>query len=754
MNNIFGGGGGDGSDPSLGGGDPTGGSDLGTMLSSIGQAFTGGGGGATGPVSSPVAAVNAVQQATDPTGTVAATNAITGGQAPQQTQNQSPQGPNQGGQSGNQDQFAPPNAVEALKKALQGLRQQQRQNPYGFPGGTGNAAAGQNSPMLNRAGRIPTDAVPDKPAEPDDPNAPSQYASNMEFMNDNTPPPSGIDPADAVRAGLRSNAPDTSGQFKMPGPANENAPSENFPAFLKNLREGGGAAAPPPEAPAQTAPSAPAMGGGGGGGILGGLAGLAPGSLGELIARMAGPAGVYFGNTTPAETGELTPGQVGMNYRPEDDPQAPTAQPKENIPIGGGEGNKLEAPTGSVTKAPKTGKPIKTVDPKTNKPVDPKTGAPLPTHKGPLPTKTGEYQPATGNARDKVWRPDTPTGMDQEAGPIMRDISGVSTGVPQQLGELAKMAMPLMMMALGGMGGGGGGRGRHFGRGFGGFGHPGGRGMWPYHHPNFGWGMHGFHPGGGWRPMHPVHFRQMGGGGGPMSYAGGGQGGMTGNPAVDAILQGIGGGGGGGGQGGGGGGQQGGGGGGGGGGGEGGGGISGGADDNFRNSGLGDNPLINTLVGQESGGGQNIVSRTDADSHGLTLAQGGNPDEISSGYFQIQNHGPRGTWQTYGRQAGIDLNKYPTPRSAPIDVQWKVASLIPIGQWGHDTQVRLRQRGFNYNPNTPLGQVAQANGGVNLATAPGTTPTGGTKTPNPGGNDITPPAIVGTQMGPESVAAQ
>jgi hypothetical protein len=731
MNNIFGGGGGDGSSD---GGDPTGGSDLGTMLSSIGQAFTGGGGGAN-PVSSPVAAVNAVQQATDPTGTVAATNAITGGQAPQQTQNQSPQGPNQGGQSGNQDQFAPPNAVEALKKALQGLRQQQRQNPYGFPGGTGNAAAGQNSPMLNRAGRIPTDAVPDKPAEPDDPNAPSQYASNMEFMNDNTPPPSGIDPADAVRAGLRSNAPDTSGQFKMPGPANENAPSENFPAFLKNLREGGGAAAPPPEAPAQTAPSAPAMGGGGGGGILGGLAGLAPGSLGELIARMAGPAGVYFGNTTPAETGELTPGQVGMNYRPEDDPQAPTAQPKENIPIGGGEGNKLEAPTGSVTKAPKTGKPIKTVDPKTNKPVDPKTGAPLPTHKGPLPTKTGEYQPATGNARDKVWRPDTPTGMDQEAGPIMRDISGVSTGVPQQLGELAKMAMPLMMMALGGMGGGGGGRGRHFGRGFGGFGHPGGRGMWPYHHPNFGWGMHGFHPGGGWRPMHPVHFRQMGGGGGPMSYAGGGQGGMTGNPAVDAILQGIGGGGGGG-QGGGGGGQQ--------GGGGGGGGGEGGWSAPQTQGPWSANPFLNTIVGAESSG-----RNSGAPGQGP-----GGDGGIARGYYNIQTP----TWGDFAKKVP-GASQYATADQASPEVQTQVAMTIPAHRFGDRTRAILHRQFGNFDERMTLGQLADQFGGADWAAnkpaPPGTTPTGGTKTPNPEGNPATvdtTPSL--TQMGPESVAAQ
>jgi len=703
----------------------TGGSDLGSMFSSIGQAFAGGG---ANPAATPTGTVDAIQQATDPTGSIGAQTAITGGtgggNAPTQSQTQNPQGPQGGGQGG-QDQFAPSSAVDQLKKALQGLRQQQRQNPYAFPGGPGNAAAGQNSPMLNRAGRIPTDQVPDKPAQPDDPNAPSQYASNMEFSNDNPPPPqppAGIDPADAVRAGLRSNAPDTSGQFKLPGAANENAPSENFPAYLKNLREGGGAAAP--EVPPQAAPSAPPtldLGQDAGGGGLGGLAalarimGLGPAGLGAAIAM----------KPTPAETGELPYGYGGSPDQPAR-PVTPTPTapqlPKSEV-LREGEGGP------ATTTAPVTGKKVETVDPKTKKPVDPKTGDPLPTKKGPLPTKTGHYEPATGDARDKTWHPDGVSRM-------MRDVSGVSTGVPQGLGEIARMAMPLLMMAMGGMGGGGRHGGRFGGRGFGGMGHPGGRGMWPYHHPNFGWGMHGFHPGGGRRPMHPVHFREMGGGGGPMSYAGGGGG--TGNPALDAILQGMGGG------------QQ------------GqqqqgnrgqsgfgqprGGGLSGGADDAFKNSGLGGNPLINTLVGQESGGGQNIVSRTDKDSRGLTLAQGGNPDEISSGYFQIQNH-PGGTWQTYGRQAGIDLAKYPTPRSAPIDVQWKVASLIPIGQWGPDTQERMRQAGFSYNPNTPLGQVAQANGGVKLATAPGTTPTGGVKGPNPQGNPAT------TQQGPEGLVA-
>ncbi|HEX7199351.1 MAG TPA: hypothetical protein VF213_07725 [Dongiaceae bacterium] len=137
-----------------------------------------------------------------------------------------------------------------------------------------------------------------------------------------------------------------------------------------------------------------------------------------------------------------------------------------------------------------------------------------------------------------------------------------------------------------------------------------------------------------------------------------------------------------------------------------------GADQSWKNSGLSSNPFLNTLVGQESGGGQNIVSRTDKDSRGLTLAQGGNPAEISQGYFQIQNH-PGGTWSTYARQAGVDLSKYPTPRSAPLDVQWQVASRIPIREWGPDTQVALQRRGFRYSPEMTLGQVAQANGGVN-----------------------------------------
>ena len=503
MSTIFGGGSGSSDtsstpnmdDASLGdaitGGDgsfgATGGSDLGTMLSSIGQAFAGG--GQTSVANSPAATVQAITQATDPTGSIGAQTAIAGGQgAPQQTQNQNPQGPTDNPSDTTQDQFAPTSAVDQLRKALTGLRQQQRQNPYSFPANSpqSNAAAGQNSPMLNRAASIPTDQTNQNP------NAPSQDASNMEFMNDNNaPPPSGIDPADAVRAGLRSNAPDTSGQFKVPPAGNENAASEDFPAYLKGLRGGGGGAPPVPPQTDSSAPPTLDLGAQADGGGLGGLAaiarmmGLGPAATGAAIAM----------NPTPAETGEA-PTNLPMQ-RPSgvQGPPDPADLPKSEV-LREGEGG------AATTTAPVTGKKVETVDPKTKKPVDPKTGDPLPTHTGPLPTHKGPQE--------------TSTGMDQEVGPIMRDVSGVSHGVPQGLGQIARMAMPLLMMAMSG-GFGGGRRGGHW-RGGGGF-HPGGRGMWPYHHPTFGWGMHGFHPGGGWRPMHPVHFRNMGptGDGGGMN---------------------------------------------------------------------------------------------------------------------------------------------------------------------------------------------------------------------------------------------
>jgi hypothetical protein len=311
-----------------------------------------------------------------------------------------------------------------------------------------------------------------------------------------------------------------------------------------------------------------------------------------------------------------------------------------------------------------------------------KRGPPLPT-RVPLPThKPGpdEEAPPTGAGA-------TPR--------ILQDISGASTGSPTALADLAQAArilLPLAGMLLAGGGRRGGVRfgrfhGGRFTHGVGGFrgggfhpgahGHPAWRGAWPYHHPMHGWDMHHHHPGGGWLPLNPAELGGMGGGGIPGGDTGVSNAGMNApnrqggrdpnNPPQEAG--------------------------------------DGQPDAVYQKSGYNQNPFIDALVKQESGGGQNIISRTDMDSQGRTLAQGGNPNEISQGYFQIQNH-PGGTWDTYARQAGVDLNKYPTPRSAPLAVQWQVAQRIPIGQWGAATKAILRQKFGQFDPNMPFGQVA------------------------------------------------
>ena len=305
----------------------------------------------------------------------------------------------------------------------------------------------------------------------------------------------------------------------------------------------------------------------------------------------------------------------------------------------------------TVQKQGEGAQPVATADLPTRVPHP---AAALPTHKpGASPAPAG---PATSN--------------------ILNDISGASTGSPTALADLAQAArviVPLLPM-LAGMFGGGGGR-RRFGRftggrfmhGFGhlhGGAHPHAPGAWPYHHPQFGWHFHRRPTGPGWQPLHPMDAQSM---------VGGGQDGQDPNaPDPNNPPQ-----------------EK----------------TTGQPDDAFQKSGFSSNPFVDALVKQESGGGQNIVSKTDKDSRGLTLAQGGNPNEISQGYFQIQNH-PGGTWDTYARQAGVDLNKYPTPRSAPLDVQWQVAQKIPIGQWGPATKAILRQKFGNFDPNMPFGQVA------------------------------------------------
>jgi hypothetical protein len=131
--------------------------------------------------------------------------------------------------------------------------------------------------------------------------------------------------------------------------------------------------------------------------------------------------------------------------------------------------------------------------------------------------------------------------------------------------------------------------------------------------------------------------------------------------------------------------------------------------------------FTSTLFGLESGG-QNIANTTATTSSGQ-----------AQGYFQITT----GTWNTYAGKAGVDLNQYPTPLSAPLNVQSQVASTIPLGQWAGSTLSGLQAAGYSVDPTATLGQNAANNND------PFFTSTGGsqTATPSTAGTDWLVPPI-------------
>ena len=641
------------------------------------------GGGSSG---SSGAAAGGGSAASDPASIPAPASAgggvtATGGQQSGTQPGETPQQGQPGGSAGDQP---PRSALDELRKLLQG-GPKPAAGATADPFKTGAGAGSQQPPWFKplESGPLPPRETPPAPASaglPQSAPAPGEQSSAT------TPPP--------AKAGVPpwfSPAPDE----PAAAPA---APAVPAAPGIEGL--------PPAGDPATLIPS-------GIGGFGRGI-GL-PGLIGNIL------------RSTPAETGALPQGvgsNVGLEYSPasgggmpapqnEPGEQAVGSQPAAPAapaatPIGGGAGNVQEAPTGTaVTKAPATGKPIKTVDPKTGQPVDPKTGDPLPTK---VPTKKPGASPAPATAAPPAA---TPPAGGAPPGSLMGDLLGGSAN-PSTLLQLASIALPLIMGAMGGGGGRGGGW-RHRGGGFGRFGgfrggmnamRGGGHGPLPAfrggnlpagHYPNRSGGFH-WHPGGwhdGWHG-HPNWGGQGGGGGTDPSQilsalTGQGGGGSSGGAGASGNYSGPGSGS-----------------------------TSSGASVT-GDGGAGGGDFLATLVGQESGGQNDIVSRTDKDDSGRTLAQGGNPDQISQGRYQIRPS----TWRRYAAQAGVDPNIL--PRNADPATQWKVASVIPIGQWGPDTIALLQRKFGNFDKHMPLGQVVAqfggtGGGGTRVAAAPAAAP--------------------------------
>ena len=94
----------------------------------------------------------------------------------------------------------------------------------------------------------------------------------------------------------------------------------------------------------------------------------------------------------------------------------------------------------------------------------------------------------------------------------------------------------------------------------------------------------------------------------------------------------------------------------------------------------------------------------------------------SSGQAQGNAQITTGTWADFAPKAGVDLKQYPTPDSAPRDVQIKVASVIPLNRWASSTVNAVLAKYPGIDTSQPLG-VIQSNaispsGG---STTPGTT---------------------------------
>ena len=114
---------------------------------------------------------------------------------------------------------------------------------------------------------------------------------------------------------------------------------------------------------------------------------------------------------------------------------------------------------------------------------------------------------------------------------------------------------------------------------------------------------------------------------------------------------------------------------------------------------LSSNPFMNSLVNIESGG-RNIFSTVDKDYPGQ-------PNSRSQGYIQADVP----TWQEFAPKAGVDVSRYPTPMSAPYDVQLQGASAIPFGRFGERTRNMLSSQFGSLDNSKTIGELASRFGG-------------------------------------------
>lgn len=98
----------------------------------------------------------------------------------------------------------------------------------------------------------------------------------------------------------------------------------------------------------------------------------------------------------------------------------------------------------------------------------------------------------------------------------------------------------------------------------------------------------------------------------------------------------------------------------------------------------------------------------------------------SSGQAQGTYQITTGTWAQFAPAAGISTVQYPTPNSAPLDVQTQVASAIPLNRWAPSTVAAVQSQYPGIDTSQTVGTLAQQTSGSAIASGPSTvTGTGG-----------------------------
>ncbi|HEX3520790.1 MAG TPA: hypothetical protein VHT52_01730 [Stellaceae bacterium] len=264
LGSLFGGGSSSSSGASSGGNPLSSvGDTLSSLFTGVGNAFSGAG-AAVNPVSSANAADSAAVQAFDPTGSIGAQETISPPSAGSPSDQQSSVGGTQSGgapqqnqqQTQQNQQYAPPEAVDSLKKALQALAQGQgQQNPYQLP-------AAQNAQGLRQAMPAPQAPLPTlQPGETgvaDDPNLAAAV------------PRIALDRSGGIPAGLPTGAPAAS-PISPTDPAEASIPPDGGPtgdgtvatnAEGQPVTAAGTPASQTPQPPGRPTPTGPSTTGG------------------------------------------------------------------------------------------------------------------------------------------------------------------------------------------------------------------------------------------------------------------------------------------------------------------------------------------------------------------------------------------------------------------------------------------------------------------------------------------------------------